>query len=85
MLAYCYMNRIEFLKIDESHSLIPFLIIGNDYNYSQIKNYNELPNHFLDICNYEDDFYCLLSKDQPKKEILFVCSIAMVPQRNKLF
>ncbi len=67
MLAYCYMNRIEFLKIDESHSLIPFLIIGNDYNYSQIKNYNELPNHFLDICNYEDDFYCLLSKDATEK------------------
>ncbi len=83
MLAYRYMKRIEFLKIDEFYNLIPFLIIGNDYNYSQIKDYNELPNYFLDICSYNEDFYCLLSeKSTETGNTIYVFTLNGTPKKQ---
>lgn len=64
LIAYCYMNRLEFVGIDSSFKLKPSLVIGDDKDYSKMLDYDELPNFYLDVQSYSNNFYCLFSRNR---------------------
>lgn len=80
LLAYYYADRMELYDIT-SNKITPKLIIGDNKDQSDLKDYNTLKCYNISLVSDGDYFYCLKSQDgsEERGNVLEVFSEKIIP------
>jgi len=62
-IAYCNMDRVEFLNISGDNQFTPICFIGGTQLNEKKKDMTSRPKSFLSVAKSDKGFFCLKSKD----------------------